>query len=81
MIIRGLGHSTTETLVGTPWKAFLEVLYDFSSLVIYFWFCFAGGRGIPQEIQKVSSQPSNCLGKGHYRNGLPIGGVAGGHRC
>jgi uncharacterized protein with GYD domain len=26
MIIRGLGHSTTETLVGTPWKAFLEAL-------------------------------------------------------
>jgi uncharacterized protein with GYD domain len=26
MIIRGFGHSTTETLVGTPWKAFLAGL-------------------------------------------------------
>ncbi len=26
MIIRGLGHSTTETLQGTPWKEFLESL-------------------------------------------------------
>jgi len=26
MIIRGLGHSTTETLVSTPWKAFLDAL-------------------------------------------------------
>jgi uncharacterized protein with GYD domain len=26
MIIRGLGHSTTETLVGTPWKDFLSGL-------------------------------------------------------
>lgn len=26
MIIRGLGHSTTETLPGTPWKEFLESL-------------------------------------------------------
>jgi uncharacterized protein with GYD domain len=26
MIIRAYGHSTTETLVATPWKEFLEVL-------------------------------------------------------
>jgi uncharacterized protein with GYD domain len=26
MIIRGFGHSTTETLVGTPWKHFLAGL-------------------------------------------------------
>ncbi len=26
MIIRGFGHSTTETLVGTPWKEFLDGL-------------------------------------------------------
>jgi uncharacterized protein with GYD domain len=26
MIIRGFGHSTTETLQGTPWKEFLEKL-------------------------------------------------------
>jgi uncharacterized protein with GYD domain len=26
MIIRGFGHSNTETLVGTPWKAFLAGL-------------------------------------------------------
>lgn len=26
MIIRGYGHSTTETLVGTPWKEFLAAL-------------------------------------------------------
>jgi uncharacterized protein with GYD domain len=26
MIIRGFGHSTTETLVGTPWKDFLSGL-------------------------------------------------------
>jgi uncharacterized protein with GYD domain len=26
MIIRGFGHSTTETLVGTPWKNFLSGL-------------------------------------------------------
>ncbi len=26
MIIRGLGHSTTETLPCTPWKEFLESL-------------------------------------------------------
>jgi uncharacterized protein with GYD domain len=26
MIIRAYGHSTTETLVATPWKEFLEAL-------------------------------------------------------
>ena len=26
MIIRAYGHSTTETLVATPWKQFLETL-------------------------------------------------------
>ncbi len=26
MIIRGYGHSITETLTGTPWKKFLEAL-------------------------------------------------------
>ena len=26
MIIRGYGHSTTETLQGTPWDMFLETL-------------------------------------------------------
>jgi uncharacterized protein with GYD domain len=26
MIIRAYGHSTTETLVATPWKQFLEIL-------------------------------------------------------
>ena len=26
MIIRAYGHSTTETLSGTPWKEFLELL-------------------------------------------------------
>ena len=26
MIIRALGHSTTETMVATPWKEFLENL-------------------------------------------------------
>ena len=26
MIIRALGHSTTETLVATPWKEFLSTL-------------------------------------------------------
>jgi uncharacterized protein with GYD domain len=26
MIIRAYGHSTTETLFGTPWKEFLETL-------------------------------------------------------
>ncbi len=26
MIIRAYGHSTTETLTGTPWKEFLELL-------------------------------------------------------
>jgi len=26
MIIRGFGHSTTETLVGTPWRDFLAGL-------------------------------------------------------
>ncbi len=26
MIIRGYGHSTTETLMGTPWKEFLAML-------------------------------------------------------
>jgi uncharacterized protein with GYD domain len=26
MIIRALGHSTTETLMGTPWKEFLATL-------------------------------------------------------
>ena len=26
MIIRSYGHSTTETLTGTPWKEFLELL-------------------------------------------------------
>lgn len=26
MIIRAYGHSTTETLVGTPWKEFVEML-------------------------------------------------------
>jgi uncharacterized protein with GYD domain len=26
MIIRALGHSTTETLVATPWKEFLAML-------------------------------------------------------
>ncbi|NWF59791.1 MAG: GYD domain-containing protein [Fischerella sp.] len=26
MIIHGYGHSTTETLVATPWKEFLEML-------------------------------------------------------
>ena len=26
MIIRAYGHSTTETLVATPWKEFLETL-------------------------------------------------------
>ena len=26
MIIRAYGHSTTETLVATPWKEFLDLL-------------------------------------------------------
>jgi len=26
MIIRAYGHSTTETLIATPWKEFLEML-------------------------------------------------------
>jgi uncharacterized protein with GYD domain len=26
MIIRAFGHSTTETLIATPWKEFLSVL-------------------------------------------------------
>ena len=26
MIIRGFGHSTTETMLGTPWKSFLKTL-------------------------------------------------------
>ncbi len=26
MIIRANGHATTETLVGTPWKQFFEIL-------------------------------------------------------
>lgn len=26
MIIRAYGHSTTETLLGTPWKEFVEAL-------------------------------------------------------
>ena len=26
MIIRAFGHSTTETMVATPWKEFLEML-------------------------------------------------------
>ncbi|HYL97692.1 MAG TPA: hypothetical protein VEZ90_01970 [Blastocatellia bacterium] len=26
MIIRAYGHSTTETLVATPWKDFLDML-------------------------------------------------------
>jgi len=26
MIIRAYGHSTTETMLGTPWKEFLETL-------------------------------------------------------
>lgn len=26
MIIRGYGHSTTETLLATPWKEFLAAL-------------------------------------------------------
>jgi hypothetical protein len=26
MIIRAYGHSTTETLPGTPWKQFLDTL-------------------------------------------------------
>ncbi len=26
MIIRALGHSTTETMVATPWKEFIEML-------------------------------------------------------
>ena len=26
MIIRAYGHSTTETLLGTPWKEFLDTL-------------------------------------------------------
>ncbi|WP_026733200.1 GYD domain-containing protein [Fischerella sp. PCC 9605] len=26
MIVHGYGHSTTETLVATPWKEFLEML-------------------------------------------------------
>lgn len=26
MIIRGFGHSTTETLFATPWKEFLDML-------------------------------------------------------
>ncbi len=26
MIIRGFGHSTTETMIGTPWKSFLKTL-------------------------------------------------------
>ena len=26
MIIRAYGHSTTETLVATPWKEFLDML-------------------------------------------------------
>jgi hypothetical protein len=26
MIIRAYGHSTTETLVATPWREFLEML-------------------------------------------------------
>jgi uncharacterized protein with GYD domain len=26
MIIRAYGHSTTETLAGTPWEEFLELL-------------------------------------------------------
>lgn len=26
MIIRGYGHATTETLVATPWKEFLQML-------------------------------------------------------
>jgi len=26
MIIRAYGHSTTETLIATPWKDFLSVL-------------------------------------------------------
>jgi uncharacterized protein with GYD domain len=26
MIIRAYGHSTTETLVATPWKEFVEML-------------------------------------------------------
>jgi uncharacterized protein with GYD domain len=26
MIIRGLGHSTTETLMGTPWEDFVGML-------------------------------------------------------
>ncbi len=28
MIIRGFGHSTTETLLATPWKEFLKALKD-----------------------------------------------------
>jgi len=26
MIIRAIGHSTTETLLATPWKEFLDAL-------------------------------------------------------
>lgn len=26
MIIRGFGHSVTETMLGTPWKTFLKTL-------------------------------------------------------
>ena len=26
MIIRAYGHATTETMLATPWKAFLEML-------------------------------------------------------
>jgi hypothetical protein len=32
MIIRAYGHSTTETLVATPWKGFLATLGFFSAV-------------------------------------------------
>jgi len=38
-------------------------------------FALKGADEFPRRFKKVFSQPSNCLGNGHYRNGLPIGGL------
>ncbi|MCK5484837.1 MAG: GYD domain-containing protein [Desulfobacterales bacterium] len=35
MIIRGYGHSTTETLEGTPWEEFLDSLLETLILITH----------------------------------------------
>lgn len=50
MIIRAYGHSTTETMIATPWKGFLATLGFFSAVS-------AGERGGASIKHKYNTFP------------------------